>query len=147
MVNDTPWTAERTEKLKVLHSEGLSCSQIGDAIGVTRNAVIGKIHRLGLTPSPDQAPRQHRGPHTARKPRTSRTTVKASIAPPTGADHAVTLIELGPHDCRALLDARNDHGEKLYCGQTHGLDWNGNRSSYCPQHHARFCITPKKHAA
>jgi GcrA cell cycle regulator len=30
---------------------GLTCSQIADEIGVTRNAVIGKIHRLGLSPT------------------------------------------------------------------------------------------------
>lgn len=43
------WTDERIEKLKRLWSEGLSASQIANQLGdVTRNAVIGKIHRLGL---------------------------------------------------------------------------------------------------
>ncbi len=43
------WTDERIEVLKRLWAEGLSASQIaGRLSGVTRNAVIGKVHRLGL---------------------------------------------------------------------------------------------------
>jgi GcrA cell cycle regulator len=43
------WTDERVESLKKLWSEGLSASQIASRLGeVTRNAVIGKVHRLGL---------------------------------------------------------------------------------------------------
>ncbi len=43
------WTDERTEQLKSLWTEGLSASQIARVLGgVTRNAVIGKVHRLGL---------------------------------------------------------------------------------------------------
>lgn len=43
------WTDERVELLKKLWSEGLSASQIAGRLGgVTRNAVIGKVHRLGL---------------------------------------------------------------------------------------------------
>jgi GcrA cell cycle regulator len=44
------WTEERVEQLKKLWSDGFSASQIAAEIGsVTRNAVIGKIHRLGLS--------------------------------------------------------------------------------------------------
>lgn len=44
------WTDERVEQLKKLWAEGLSASQIAGRIGgVTRNAVIGKVHRLGLS--------------------------------------------------------------------------------------------------
>lgn len=43
------WTNERTELLRKLWAEGLSCSQIADQLGyVSRNAVIGKVHRLKL---------------------------------------------------------------------------------------------------
>ncbi|MDR7143484.1 GcrA family cell cycle regulator [Rhizobium sp. BE258] len=43
------WTDERVEKLKKLWSEGLSASQIAAQLGgVSRNAVIGKVHRLAL---------------------------------------------------------------------------------------------------
>lgn len=44
------WNDERVEQLKKLWSEGLSASQIASRLGgVTRNAVIGKVHRLGLS--------------------------------------------------------------------------------------------------
>ena len=44
------WTDERVDLLKKLWSEGLSASQIAGRLGsVTRNAVIGKVHRLGLS--------------------------------------------------------------------------------------------------
>ena len=45
------WTDERVELLKKLWNQGLSASQIANELGagVTRNAVIGKVHRLGLS--------------------------------------------------------------------------------------------------
>ncbi|EYD77642.1 hypothetical protein Rumeso_00808 [Rubellimicrobium mesophilum DSM 19309] len=44
------WTDERVETLKRMWSEGASASQIAKELGqVTRNAVIGKVHRLGLS--------------------------------------------------------------------------------------------------
>jgi len=44
------WTEPRVEQLKKLWADGLSASQIaGELGGITRNAVIGKVHRLGLS--------------------------------------------------------------------------------------------------
>ena len=44
------WTEDRVEILSKLWAEGLSASQIAKQLGgVTRNAVIGKVHRLGLS--------------------------------------------------------------------------------------------------
>jgi GcrA cell cycle regulator len=43
------WTTERVELLKIRFAEGLSCREIAADIGVSRNAVIGKISRLNLT--------------------------------------------------------------------------------------------------
>ena len=48
MTDEKGWTEERLETLKNLWKEGLSISQIGEKLGVTRNAVAGKAHRLGL---------------------------------------------------------------------------------------------------
>ena len=43
------WTDDRVEILTKLWGEGLSASQIARELGdVTRNAVIGKVHRLGI---------------------------------------------------------------------------------------------------
>ena len=60
------WTDERVEQLKGLWNEGLSASQIARALGggVSRNAVIGKVHRLGLAgravPTRSERPRSQR---------------------------------------------------------------------------------------
>src|ERR1700686_3952219 len=47
------WTDERIDQLKSLWEQGMTASQIADALGgVSRNAVIGKAHRLGLQSRP-----------------------------------------------------------------------------------------------
>jgi GcrA cell cycle regulator len=65
------WTDERVEQLKQLWSDGLSASQIARQLGgVTRNAVIGKVHRLGLagraTPARAERPRMQVARRTVR---------------------------------------------------------------------------------
>ena len=44
------WTPERIEILVRLWEEGVTTAEIGRRIGVTKNAVIGKVHRIGLVP-------------------------------------------------------------------------------------------------
>ena len=48
------WTDEQVEELKRLWDQGLTTGEIGKALGVSKNAVVGKAHRLGLNgrPSP-----------------------------------------------------------------------------------------------
>ena len=54
------WTPERVEILKKMWSEGQSASQVaGELGGVTRNAVIGKVHRLGLSNRGTVASKEH----------------------------------------------------------------------------------------
>ena len=63
------WTDERVEMLKNLWAEGLSASRIATQLGgVSRNAVIGKVHRLKLSsrgPSTSSRPRQKKAPRAA----------------------------------------------------------------------------------
>ena len=73
------WTDERVELLKKLWADGLSASQIAAELGgITRNAVIGKVHRLGLSgraKSPSSTAPRPRKPrssgHMMRVPRAS----------------------------------------------------------------------------
>ncbi len=72
------WTDERVETLKRMWAEGQSASQIAKELGgVTRNAVIGKVHRLGLsnragegaaTPDEAEAPSLARSEAPSAKP-------------------------------------------------------------------------------
>lgn len=42
------WTPDRVNTLMALWGEGIPTSEIGRRLGVTKNAVVGKVHRLGL---------------------------------------------------------------------------------------------------
>jgi GcrA cell cycle regulator len=72
------WTEERIQLLAKLWSEGLSASQIAAELGggASRNAVLGKAHRLGLVRHETEAP------STARSPRMSRPTTPPTVADP-----------------------------------------------------------------
>ncbi|WP_291207720.1 GcrA family cell cycle regulator, partial [Hyphomonas sp.] len=65
------WNDERVNTLKKLWAEGHSASQIAKQLGgVTRNAVIGKVHRLGLSGRATPSRPVKRPPRLARpKPR------------------------------------------------------------------------------
>ncbi|MGC1503048.1 MAG: GcrA family cell cycle regulator [Sulfitobacter sp.] len=72
------WTDERVETLKKMWGEGQSASQIAKELGgVTRNAVIGKVHRLGLSnrattgaaAKPDAKPKAKPAPKAEAKPK------------------------------------------------------------------------------
>jgi GcrA cell cycle regulator len=75
------WTDERVETLKKLWQEGHSASQIAKQLGgVTRNAVIGKVHRLGLSgrAAPSQPTRPLYKPARPPRPATSHTSGHSS---------------------------------------------------------------------
>ncbi|MDT8870090.1 GcrA family cell cycle regulator [Komagataeibacter rhaeticus] len=46
------WTEETIARLRDLWQQGLSTAEIGRQLSVTKNAVVGKAHRLGLKPRP-----------------------------------------------------------------------------------------------
>jgi GcrA cell cycle regulator len=74
------WTDERIERLKELWSNGMTASQIADELGgVSRNAVIGKAHRLGLQSRPSPVKPNEPAPAKA-KPEASE--ASADEAPP-----------------------------------------------------------------
>jgi len=103
------WTDERVEVLKKLWAEGLSASQIAMELGgVTRNAVIGKVHRLGLsgrgkTSNAASRPRQPRAPsHPAR------------TRQPSGGTIGNTALKISPEASPEVApEPRNTHFEEL----------------------------------
>ena len=48
----TTWTPERVDTVTRLWNEGLTTAEIGRAVGMSKNAVVGKAHRLQLPPRP-----------------------------------------------------------------------------------------------
>jgi GcrA cell cycle regulator len=123
------WTPERVEQLRSFVVNGLTCSQIATEIGVTRNAVIGKIHRLGLSPTRPAGLPARSCPPRARRPRFSpqRQFLRlicahsadpgGTVAEPEAVDSAqrCSLLELAQGKCRWPL---SDPGaaDFAFCG-------------------------------
>jgi GcrA cell cycle regulator len=79
-VDPISWTDDRVERLKALWLDGLSASQIAAELGgVTRNAVIGKVHRLGL--SGRQKPQVQTGRPTGATRAKAPTVPRSPVAP------------------------------------------------------------------
>ncbi len=160
-----PWTDERVEMLKKLWSDGLSASQIAGRLGmgVTRNAVIGKVHRLNLAGratqprnSTPRAPREPRMPGIARPQSPSMPTAgSAALKAYTRAearplslpepkplrlvelpkDGRITILHLSDKTCRWPI---GDPGTEEFCFCGHGPR---ESSPYC-EYHARIAYQP-----
>lgn len=136
------WTPHRVEQLKRLFDEGLTCSQIAREIDVTRNAVIGKLSRLGLNRPANDA--GYRRPSTPRSASTRQSQVRtlrmmhaemaAAAASVAVVDETISvarrcsLLELNAESCRWPL-GRPGADDFAFCGNApvDGLP-------YCPGH-------------
>ena len=92
------WTDERVEILKTSRAAGLSASQIATKLGnITRNGVIGKIHRLGL--SGGRSPHKRTTSHRTHVPRRKKSFTFGALIPHTpngpGLPQPPTTVELG----------------------------------------------------
>ena len=153
------WTDERVELLKKLWAEGLSASQIaGELGGVTRNAVIGKVHRLGLSGRAKTArpstprPRKPRAPNRTMRPRErviGNTALKAEALPaeelaprPEALPDVVVpmmkklnIMQLNERTCKwPVGDPTTDDFHFCGCAAKPGLP-------YC-EYHARIAYQP-----
>ena len=80
------WTEERIDRLKTMWTNGATASQIAEELGgVSRNAVIGKAHRLGLEARPSPVKpgeeKEHRAPAAAAAPRPLRQSARRRAQP------------------------------------------------------------------
>jgi GcrA cell cycle regulator len=139
------WTEDRVEVLKKLWLDGFSASQIAKQLGggLTRNAVIGKVHRLGLSgraaPSqPQRAAFKAARPvrpavlHTPTPARRPQPTVAAPEPPPEPAyvceeAGSATVLTLGSHMCKWPIGDPSSAGF-TFCGRAAG------GGPYCVQH-------------
>lgn len=148
------WTEERVETLKKLWADGYSASQIAMQLrGVTRNAVVGKVHRLGLPARPTTSRRKRHRPrlHSAVKPMAVRAaeqidvdrqkvfelmldTPEELVIPPA---ERKTIDKLEPHHCRwPIGDPRSP--DFHFCGK-HRVEG----KSYCEHHVRRAYVTTR----
>jgi GcrA cell cycle regulator len=159
------WTEERVSELKKLWAEGHSASQIAKRLGsVTRNAVIGKVHRLGLSgratpsrpvkrpprlarPKPTPMPRQASAPVAragaalavrAEPAYTHAAQAEANVEPKRLSNgDMVTVLTVKDSMCKWPIGDPADAAFG-FCG--HGAHEN---SPYCAEH-ARLAFQPAK---
>jgi GcrA cell cycle regulator len=154
------WTDDRVATLKKLWNDGLSASLIATKIGeVTRNAVIGKAHRLGLAgrttgsrkrnpscaasvfPAPARARRMRTQPRRQRELRRpiraapKRPLVLPELGPP--PDLLVTVRTLTDRSCRWPIGDPKTNGFH-FCGRTKPAS-----GPYC-DHHAGIAYGPRR---
>jgi GcrA cell cycle regulator len=73
------WTAEAIERLRALWAEGHSTAEIGRRMGISKNAVVGKAHRLNLPARP--SPIRREAPGDAPRQAVARPVRPAGVAP------------------------------------------------------------------
>lgn len=154
------WTDETVEELKKMWDRGMTTGQIAKALNVTKNSIIGKVHRLCLTARPSPIKKNpHLTKETKEVTKEVQTTKsepkkavceapqkqtkeivknKQSISTPTAHPCNVPLVKLDNHSCRwPLGDPRDDDfcfcGKKIKTGQT-----------YCEEHAAIAYVKPGK---
>jgi hypothetical protein len=109
------WTPERDERLRRLEAEGLSAAKIGEKLGTTRGAVLGRLHRLSgaaLTyPSYIQQEKEARARAAAgmkERKRAESTVIprlQQEIARGVGRDRAIARARKSGATLRAIGDA------------------------------------------
>ncbi|MDQ2084665.1 GcrA family cell cycle regulator [Xanthobacteraceae bacterium Astr-EGSB] len=94
------WNDQRVECLKALWTEGLSAAAIAAELGgITRNAVIGKVHRLGL-PGRPKTTASPRKPKTPKPPRPARMSKRVARAQEIAAQPEAVAEVSAPLDVR-----------------------------------------------
>lgn len=162
-MNHGNWTEERVEMLRDLWSQGLSASQVAAKIGdISRNAIIGKVHRLGLqgrdkpaapgatrTNRPDSPRRikprvrvvSNQQTFTEPKQRPAKSDYDAKEFEPIEGATPVRYMDLRPCHCRWPVGDLD--GEMLSCGLQRAPE-----RAYCAEHVAagtqKAHTTPKE---
>lgn len=134
------WTDEQVDRLQELWAQGLTANEIAKILGVTKNSIVGKVHRLCLParPSPIKSKENEATAEThaiidspaeeslqipaGPKPSATKPTTSASKG------ENIRLIDLDSHTCRwPIGDPRDEDfcfcGKKVRTGQT-----------YCDEH-------------
>ena len=126
------WDDHSEETLKSLWDEGFSASYIAKFMGhsLTRNAVIGKVHRMKLN-------RKKRYSEMIKNPLLKKVKKGNAPQPVKFINYGVNIMDLTTESCRYIV-GKDDKQQHLYCGDRQ------HKRSYC-EHHYNVChYAPKK---
>ncbi len=130
------WTPERIKVLIALWEEGLPTSEIGRRLGVTKNAVVGKVHRLGLKKR--QSPIRQTVATGAQPKKPKKIAPPAPMAPMPPSGEIVRLEELTATMC-CWPEGEPGTPEFHFCGKPAVPD-----KPYCEEHCARAYVKVSK---
>lgn len=134
------WTDEQVESLRQLWAEGLTANEIAKKLGVTKNSIVGKVHRLCLPARPSPIKIKEDGemlefPETELAEQVSDEAVfeaedvnQGEVKKACKPGENIQLVDLDSHTCRwPIGDPRDEDfcfcGKKVRTGQT-----------YCDEH-------------
>ena len=137
----TTWTPERVAAVTRLWNEGLTTAEIGRAIGMSKNAVVGKAHRLQLPPRPSPI---RQGSSAPRAPRAAQR-APAQIAVVAQAKRRVPVPHpaVGTMACKWPIGHPDEAGFH-FCGERALVG-----KPYCMDHYGRayVAVKPRSDAA
>lgn len=128
MAKPAPWTDSEVDLIKKLSAEGLSASEISGRLKTdlntskSRNAVIGKLNRLGVGLASKTA---QSTTAAAKRARARRKAEASANLPAAKTGGGIPFDELNQHSCRWILD------DNTYCGNFAG------RKAFCSSHATR----------
>jgi GcrA cell cycle regulator len=150
------WTTEAIERLKALWAEGHSTAEIGRRMGISKNAVVGKAHRLNLSarPSPIRRDATPRPAPVPRAPRPAPAPMQRLMQPPVMRPAAPPAPPqpVAPPVVRSFPSARPRVGARSCCwpiGEpgTAGFRFCGadpmGGKPYCAEHAALAYVKPR----
>lgn len=113
------WNEQDIVTLARYLADGLSASEIGALMNISRNAVIGKVHRTKGMAFEQKKPGRHpakKKPSPIREKKVAQ--VQPTLAPeppPVGPEGGVHIMDLEHHHCRAVT-GQGDDGLARFCG-------------------------------
>jgi|TARA_R110001583_G_scaffold182361_1_gene340152 hypothetical protein len=116
------WTQENIDKLEIMWAAGCTAMTIAEALGTTKNSIIGKKTRLGFVRA-DQ-PQPIKKAVLKRKKRSFKLVYKKPLQPK-------PLISLKQRECRYPVNRAELGGLHLFCARPTEID-----RGYCKEHHA-----------
>ena len=131
------WTNKKITQLKELWKTGKIAAEIGQVLGTTKGAIIGKARRLGCASRKsgrlNSLPRKYNTSLNGQRPRSTRQEVLQTILLEMEPENPTTLENLIPNQCKFPVGGEKDPVE-FFCGRER---WVGTRKfapNYCKYH-------------